>query len=133
MPECFTLVYVRQMHFDKRNIDRGERVGQCHAGVRVRGGVDDDEIGGILSGSLDAVYQLTFVIALEKSTACAMLLCHLLQAGIDVCEGLPAINSRLTGAEQVEVRTIQNQNILHHYNIFMKTNRLFTLNSRICP
>src|SRR5690606_12239147 len=121
------------MHFDKRYVDRAQCVAQRNTGMRVRRGIDDDEIDRFLARRLDAIDQLAFVIALKHAACGAAASRQLLQALIDVIQGLPAIDFWLARAEQVQIRAMQNENVLRHCEYLVKTDRLFTLKSGICP
>lgn len=70
------------MNLDERHLDAGERVSECHAGVRVGSGVDDDRARAVQPGSVDAVEKSTLVIGLEAfkvhSQLVALLSCLLL-------------------------------------------------------
>ncbi len=65
MPEGFPRVDIGQMHFDERDRHRSQRVAQGDAGMGVAARVDDNESHSFTSGSLDAVDQVTLMIALE--------------------------------------------------------------------
>lgn len=50
MPGRFAAMYVRQMNLDERDADPRQCVPNGHAGVRVRGGIDQYEIESDKSG-----------------------------------------------------------------------------------
>ncbi len=66
MPERFTTMHVRQMNLDERNADARESVPDSDTRVRVRGRIDQDEIGFFCPGGLDAINQSAFMVALER-------------------------------------------------------------------
>src|SRR5690606_3377860 len=68
MAVVLPLVHVRQMYLDERNLDRCQCISQRDTGVRIGGGVDDDEVGLILACRMDAVNERTLVIALKGGT-----------------------------------------------------------------
>lgn len=67
MPEGLSLIQVGQMYFNKWDRDPGQRIADRDAGVRICRRVDDDEIGAVLPGRLNAVNQRAFVIALPRA------------------------------------------------------------------
>ena len=63
--EGLACVNIRDVNFNKRDANAGERVAYGHAGVRVRSRINNDEMGSIGAGRLDFVDQRTFPIALK--------------------------------------------------------------------
>lgn len=126
-------MHIGQMHFDKRNIDGSQGIAQCNAGMRIRRSVDNDEISLVLASSLHPIDEFTFVIALKSGQYGAVFCGQLRQMLIDICQGLPTVDIRLTCAEQIQVGAVQNEDVLRHGKFFVKTERLFTLNNGICP
>ena len=66
MPERFATMHVRQMNLDERDADARQCVPNRHARVRVRGGIDQHEIGLFGPRGLNAVDERAFVIALKR-------------------------------------------------------------------
>lgn len=65
MAERLSLVNIGKMNFNKGHSHSRQGIPQSHAGVRVAGRIDDDETGPIQLGSLHAINQSAFMIALE--------------------------------------------------------------------
>ena len=84
MPEGLSLIQVGQMYFNKWDRDPGQRIADCDAGVRICRRVDDDEIGAVLPGRLNAVNQRAFVIALPRRQRGAQVTGQPLQALVDL-------------------------------------------------
>src|SRR3972149_5823612 len=57
--------HVRQMHLDKRNPHRRQRIAHRNTGMRERRGIDDDEIPSLALRLFNAVDQIALDIALE--------------------------------------------------------------------
>jgi len=76
----------------------------------VGGGVDDD--GGELAlGFLNPAYEFSFEIRLSKIHFRLQLNGALANLGFDLGKREPAIDFRFAGAEQVEVRSVEKQNL----------------------
>ena len=67
--ERFARMHVGQMHFDERNLHRGQCVAQGDAGMRERAGIDQDDRGAIFAGGVDAVDQLVLGVGLEADAS----------------------------------------------------------------
>ena len=65
MPKLLPRKRVAQVNFDKRNLNREERVAQRNAGVRKGTRVQDDEVDPVACGLLYAVDKFVFGITLE--------------------------------------------------------------------
>ena len=66
VPECFSRKYIGQVHLDKSNADGGKCVPHRNACMGIGCGVDDDEIDLLAAGTLYALDQFGFGIALEQ-------------------------------------------------------------------
>src|ERR1035437_5790602 len=114
MTESFALMNIRDMHFDEGDGNRGKRISQCDAGVSQAAGIDHNCVHTLGFGSLDAVNQDTFMIALEANQHCASF-DSLRRGGIlDICQRICSVDFRFTSAEQIQVRAIQQEDILCH-------------------
>ena len=102
-------MHVGQMHFNEGNGYRRQRIAQRHTGMCVGCRVDDDCPHALIAGGMNALDQSTFVIALKRFQFDAGTLGHPGQCHIDVGEGNPAIVLRLTGTQQVQIGTVQDQ------------------------
>jgi hypothetical protein len=83
--------------------------------MRVSRCINNNKVRAVDAGGLNAINQLTFVIALKRGAIGAKLSGQLLQTRVDIGQSLPAINFRLACTEQVQVRTVQNQYMFRHY------------------
>ncbi len=133
MTKLLTLVDVGQMHFNERNAYGCKRVAYGNAGMRVSSRIDDDVLRAIATGFLDAIDQSAFVIALEDGEFGTLRGGLLFESLIDVGQGKPAVDLGLACSEQVQIGAVQNQNALRHYENLVKTDRLFTPKSPVCP
>ena len=57
LAKLFTLVHVGQVHFDKRDSHRQQRIAQRHTRVRERRRIENDEIDAFTAGIMDAADQ----------------------------------------------------------------------------
>ena len=94
MPEGLSLIQIGQMYFNKRDRDPSQRIADRDAGVRICRRVDDDEIGAVLPGRLDAVNQRTFVIALPRRQLGAQLARQQLKPLVDLGQRQAAVDVR---------------------------------------
>src|SRR5690606_40194975 len=105
MAKRLTLVHVGKMHFDEWDAHRHQRVTYCDTGMGKCGGIDDDEPGAVLPRSVNARDQLMLCVALQCLQLMPQFAGLLDEAGIDLRQGDRAIDTRLAGAEQVEIRS----------------------------
>jgi len=66
LAECLACMDVRQMHFDKRDAARRERIAQCDTGVGQAGRIDQDKRDLFLHRRLHPADEFVFGVALEK-------------------------------------------------------------------
>lgn len=106
----FPCKYIGDMNFYNRYPDGGNSVRQADAGMGIGAGIQDNAV---LTGpaGVQVIDQLTFDITLKIT-----------QPGVWVLHGqlvkiafksLTAINSRLTGSQQVEIRSVNNSDGRH--------------------
>src|SRR5688572_2246664 len=98
---------VREMQFDEGQLHAQEGIAQGDAGVRETARIQDGEADAIGARGLHAVDELVFGVALEGDQFVAKLLGRVLGALLDGREGVRAIDLGLTGAQKVEIWTIQ--------------------------
>lgn len=108
----FARMNVRQMNFDERNRNGGNRIAQGNAGVRVGRRVDDDETDAFSAGGMNALDQGAFVVALEGFEHDACRFGATRQRAVDVGERGGTIVLRLARAEQVQVRAVDDQQLV---------------------
>src|SRR5690606_39092892 len=121
------------MYFNEGNVDGRERIPDRNTGMRVRGSVDDDVFRSIAPRFLDPIHQSAFMIALVRAQYGSPAVGQVLESLIDIRKSQRAVDLGLACAEQVEIGAVQNQNALRHYGIYVKTDRLFTPKSPVCP
>jgi hypothetical protein len=95
------------MYFDKRYVGSQDRVAQCYAGVREGGGIDEDEIDTFVAGVVQAFDQFIFGIALQVLQVMSGFDTGERESGIDIGEGFGAVDSRFSGSQHVQVRSVQ--------------------------
>ena len=100
------------MQLDDRQLNGRDGVAQGDTGVRVGGGIQRDGMHSPL-GLLNPGDQLPLVIGLAELHRYSEGLGAHLNRGFDTGQGVPAVNLRLAGSEQIQVGTIEEED-LHH-------------------
>ncbi len=126
--EGLARVHVAQVHLGERNLHREQGVAQGDARVREAGGVEDDEGHVPGRGLVDELDQLRLRVALVGGEVVAGLGGQLAHPFVDLVERDLAVQARLAQAEQVQVRTIQQQDVRHERNRPPEIRRNFTAN-----
>ena len=101
------------MHLHGRQRHGLERVKDRHAGVGVGRGIDDDAVETI-ECRLDRVHDGAFVIRLEQLAFYPLRGAYLPNKGLQRGEVLFAVDVRLAHAQQVQIGTVDDQQ-LHEY------------------
>lgn len=101
--ELFALVDIGNVHFNDRALQRTDAVVQRHGSVGVCPRIEDDAVKGE-THLLHLVNQLPLDIALVVVYLHVGVLCPKL--GQILVEGRRTVNARLTGTQQVQIRTI---------------------------
>ncbi len=109
----FAGVNVGKVYFYEWNVDPQQCIPQGDAGVGERRRVDDDESGAVLGGGMNAFDQLVFAVALQAFAVMAGAFGLIDQVLVDLIQGLGAVNAWLTGAQQIQVRPIEYQQLCH--------------------
>src|SRR6185437_16773396 len=101
------------MHLDHRHPDREHRIAQRDAGMRESAGVEDQNAD-VLGGSLlNAADELMLRIALEADQLETLLARELDGALLDCLQGLRAVDPRLSGPQEVQIRAIEEEQAGH--------------------
>ena len=116
-PERLARVNVRKMHLDERNRDRRESIAKRDARVRQRAGIDHDECGTVAAGRVQAIDQRAFGVRLERDEIMARSLRDRGKIGVDLGQCRAAVNLRLAAAEQVEVRSVEDEDLGHRIRL----------------
>src|SRR6201991_2093905 len=132
VPERLAAMHVRQVNLDERDTNACQRVPNRDAGMGVRSGVDQDEIGLLVPRGMDAIDEPAFMIALKRREFDAGVRRAVRQRLIDLRQGHTAINLRFPGAEKVEVGAVQNQQSRHGRFYFRGIRGTLALFREIC-
>jgi hypothetical protein len=124
VPERLAGVDVAQVHLDERNAYGEQRVAQRDARVGEPGRIEQNECDMARGRQVDATDQLGFGIALERAEPMARLGGELRQALVDLLEGHVPIEPGLPRAQQVQVRTIEQEQVGHGPQPVMKRARV---------
>ena len=108
---------VRQVQLDHRHSRGRDRVAQRDGRVGIGTRVQDHAVG---AGSrrVQRIDQRAFVIALLESHRDAEITGQRPAGGFDVGESVTAVDVRLARAEQVQVRSVQNEDV--HDVVFLR-------------
>src|SRR5688572_11824062 len=113
MAKRLALVRVRDVQLDDRRLDHVERIEDRHRRMGERRRVDDDAVGAV-DAALDPVDDLRLAVRLVERDRQAALVGARPAHFLDLLERGRAVDVRLARAEQVEVRTVENQDRLAH-------------------
>ena len=102
-------VHVRDVHFDDRNRDRLDLAVQGDRRVRVGAGVEDDpcRLRAGAAGLVQPVDENAFVIALPEVERQAVRRRDFAADRLDIGERARAVDARLTRAEQIQIRAVE--------------------------
>ena len=106
-------MYVGQVDLNKRYLDTTQGVTQRDTGMRECSRIDQNKTYAILSCLVDMLYQLCFGIALNAFQAVATGRCLLLKPLVDICQRILPVVFRLTGTQQIQVGSIDDEQIRH--------------------
>ncbi len=109
--EAFAAMHIRQVNLDKRNSHAGQRIAQRHAGMRVGGRIDDDEVHPFRPRGMDAVNQRPFMVGLERRQRDTGVGGVLRQCGVDIGQRGVPVRLRLARAQQIQVWPMQDQHL----------------------
>ena len=101
-----TGIHVRQVYLDKRQIRGRQCVAEGDAGVCVRPRIDHDTVGNP-APRVQLVDERPFTIRLKSPHLSAEVGRHCTAPRDDLVEGHGAVDRRFTGAEQIEIGTVQ--------------------------
>ena len=113
MPEGLARVHVGQVHLDERDLHREQRVAQRDAGVRETRGIEDDEGDVARRRLVDPADQLGLGVALEGGEPVPGLGGELRHPLVDLLQGHVPVQPGLAHAQQVQVRTVEQQQVGH--------------------
>ena len=105
-------VHIRQMNLDKRYAGGKEGIAYGDAGVRVGSRVDNDKID-LPGGLLNTVDDIALAVRLEGLQRYFLFLGEFAQLLIDVIEGVGAVDFWFARSQQVQIRTMDDQNVRH--------------------
>jgi len=109
MPERLPGERVRQVHFNDRDRDCGNRVAQGDGRVGVAAGIEDDRPGAARRGLVQPVDQMAFMVGLAEVEGYAQLPGPIAHHPSDIVERVAPINLGFAGAEQVEVGAVEDK------------------------
>src|SRR5262249_22828261 len=112
--EAFARVDVGDVHFDRRHVHAEDRVEDGDGRGGVAGGIDDDAERLFASGLVNPVDDGAFVVRLPELDGDAEPAAGVAAQLFHVRQGRAAVFLRLAGAEQIEVRAVENVDGLGH-------------------
>ena len=111
MAEGFARVNVGKVDFDERDGGGGQCVAQRDAGMGVTRRIDENEVNLIARGLVHAINQGAFMIVLKGFDQRPGSAPAVDQSAVDVGERDEAIVRGLTTTQQIQVGSVQNQNM----------------------
>ena len=119
--ELLSRVNIANMTLHKRNADSRQGISKANRSMCKGARVDDNPvdvflavaIGTETSGLVNAVDDVTFVVRLEGFEGEAVAASERLCRALDIGESFAAVNCWLAGAEQVEVRSVDDEDGAH--------------------
>src|SRR3954470_11199523 len=101
MPESLACEYIRQVHFDERNLDGCECIAQRYAGVGKRRRIDQNEARTVRARLLHASDQLALEVTLEARQQHPGPARDVVEPAIDRLQSVRTIDPGFTGAQQI--------------------------------
>ena len=108
-PKFFAFVNIGQMDLDHGEVHGKDRIADGHAGMRIRGRVDQNRVMPPAS-RLDRRNDLAFAVGLETLDSEPEITGESGQLAVDIRERGPSVDLGFTRAEQIEVRSVHYQN-----------------------
>jgi len=102
---------VGEVDFNERDRYARQSVAQGYAGMREAGRIDKDEPDAFGPSRLYAIDQHAFMIALQggQLDPCCLRLRD--QSAVDLGQGVAAVDGRLAGSKQIEVGSVEDQDL----------------------
>ena len=113
MPEGLSRVCVAQVHFDEGDLHAQQRITKRNARMRESRGIEDDEGDVSARRFVNPLDQRCLGIDLEAGQIMASFGRQLRRPSRDLVQRNRSIDARLARAEQVEVRSIEQQQMSH--------------------
>ena len=105
---------VADVDLDHRHRDRRNGVADRDRGVRVAAGIEHHAGGFLGAGLVDPVDQLALMVRLPEFERERVALCRLATQALEVGQRRAPIGLRLAGAEQIEIRAVEDVDGLRH-------------------
>ena len=110
-------VNVREVDLDERDPGGEKGVADRHAGMGVRAGVDDGAVDTVARGLVDAIDESVLGVALEACQPMPVARGERGEVRLDVGERGVAVYLRLARAEQIQVRSVQQEQLSHSVSL----------------
>ena len=114
VPKAFPAIDVRNMYLDKRYSHARQRITQSHAGVGKGARINNDRVNPFFFRYVYAINQFTFVIALKTVQYRSRRLGLRSRLLLDFRQGRRSVDLWFTGAQQVQVRTVNHKQACCH-------------------
>ena len=98
---------IREMYLNDRKLHGRDRVPQRYRCVRIAARIHHDTVHRISRSGMEMIDQPAFVVGLREGKFDVGKLFG--QPGFDVVKALPAVGVGLTRPEEIQVRTVQNE------------------------
>lgn len=111
LPKALPPMDVAQVNLHEGERRGQQRVPQGDGSVGVGSGIDQDAINLLGDCRLNAVHQSPLMVALDALETDAPLLSPGHQLSVNLYQGGPSINTGLTGSQQIQVGSMENQDL----------------------
>lgn len=113
LSERLTRMRVGKVHFDERQCNRCQYVAQRHRSMCERGRVDQDEVDAALACRLHPLDQRVLGVGLETLELVSRVRGAALEVSVNLGQGRVTVELRLALPEQIEIRSVQDQQLRH--------------------
>jgi len=104
--EFFACMDVGKVDFNSRDANCGDRIPEGDAGVRIGGGIEDDQVGGTF-GLLNPGDKFAFDIGLAEFDIGFECPGTITDLGFDIREGGATVNVGFALAKKIEIRAVE--------------------------
>ncbi len=111
MTKGFAGMHIREMDLHGRNGDRRQGISQRDAGMGQTAGIDENPGNTSVASGVNPIDQLAFVVGLKGIYSDPQFPRQKVQALVHILQRVPAIDFGFTGTEQIEIGTMQNQDL----------------------
>jgi len=113
LTKCFSCVYVGQMNLYERYLHTAQGITQCHTGMCEGRRIDQNKANALVSCQVNTFDQFGFSIALYALETVTAVCGLLFEALINLLKRILSVMLGLTGTQQIQVGSIDDEQIRH--------------------